>query len=88
MKEASILTNRMSAGLAVLAGLTLCLHAPLVAAQSSANGQITKTVVEKGQSQNLQLTKRAQTTYDTYILGPGDRVNIELLDLPELSGTF
>ena len=88
MKEASILTNRMSAGLSVLAGLTLCLHAPLVAAQSSANGQITKTVVEKGQSQNLQLSKRAQTTYDTYILGPGDRVNIELLDLPELSGNF
>lgn len=27
-------------------------------------------------------------TYDTYILGAGDRLEIELLDLPELSGTF
>ncbi len=26
--------------------------------------------------------------YDTYILGPGDTLQIELLDLPELSGTF
>ena len=26
--------------------------------------------------------------YDTYILGPGDSLQVELLDIPELSGTF
>ena len=30
----------------------------------------------------------AQVTYDAYILGPGDGLQIELLDLPELSGRF
>ena len=34
------------------------------------------------------MEKRANVTYDTYILGPGDGLKIELLDLPELSGTF
>ena len=32
--------------------------------------------------------ERARVNYDTYILGPGDSLQIELLDLPELSGTF
>ncbi|WP_244279684.1 polysaccharide biosynthesis/export family protein [Synechococcus sp. UW179A] len=36
----------------------------------------------------LPLEQRAQISYDTYILGPGDGLQIELLDLPELSGTF
>ena len=30
----------------------------------------------------------ARAIYDAYILGPGDRLEIELLDIPELSGTF
>ena len=40
------------------------------------------------QSQTLPLEQRAQVTYDAYILGPGDAIQIEVLDLPELSGTF
>jgi len=32
--------------------------------------------------------ERSRVTYDSYILGPGDRLLIELLDIPELSGTF
>lgn len=32
--------------------------------------------------------KRLNIRYDTYILGAGDRLQIELLDLPELSGEF
>ena len=31
---------------------------------------------------------RSRVVYDAYILGPGDSLQIELLDLPELSGTF
>ena len=42
----------------------------------------------RGQLQPFPLEQRAQVTYDAYILGPGDGLQIELLDLPELSGTF
>ena len=31
---------------------------------------------------------RSRVVYDSYILGPGDSLQIELLDIPELSGTF
>lgn len=40
----------------------------------------------KEQTQHLHREQRAQVTYDTYILGPGDSIQIEILDLPELSG--
>ena len=62
--------------LTAVAGLALVAHAPLIAAQN------------QQQVQPLPLEQRAQITYDAYILGPGDGVQIELLDLPELSGTF
>jgi len=32
--------------------------------------------------------QRSRVTYDAYILGPGDSLQVELLDIPELSGTF
>ena len=32
--------------------------------------------------------QRVKPAYDTYILGPGDGLEIELVDLPELSGLF
>jgi polysaccharide export outer membrane protein len=32
--------------------------------------------------------KRAKVSYDTYLLGPGDTLQIELLDVPEFSGTY
>ena len=44
--------------------------------------------MEQGQEQPLPLEQRAQVTYDAYILGPGDDLQIELPDLPELSGRF
>jgi polysaccharide biosynthesis/export protein len=31
---------------------------------------------------------RGKVVYDTYILGPGDTLQVELLEIPELSGTF
>jgi polysaccharide export outer membrane protein len=34
------------------------------------------------------LAERSRVVYDAYILGPGDSLQIELLDIPELSGTF
>jgi len=32
--------------------------------------------------------QRARVTYDTYLLGPGDSLQIELENIPELSGTY
>ena len=48
--------------------------------------EVEETVVE--QAQPLPIDQRSQITYDAYILGPGDGLQIELLDLPELSGRF
>ena len=75
-------------GLSALAGLAICLYAPLVAAQNLTKEQKTENIVEQGQKQPLALERRTEVTYDSYILGPGDRLEIELLDLPELSGQF
>ena len=36
----------------------------------------------------LSAGERSRDIYDSYILGPGDSLQIELLDIPELSGTF
>ena len=44
---------------------------------------------EAERSLGLQSSKqRLNVRYDTYILGAGDQLQIELLDLPELSGEF
>jgi polysaccharide export outer membrane protein len=32
--------------------------------------------------------QRSRVVYDAYILGPGDTLQVELLDIPELSGTY
>ena len=40
------------------------------------------------QSQPMPLEQRANVNYDAYILGPGDSIQIDVLDLPELSGSF
>ena len=46
-----------------------------------------KTMTVEGNTQPVPSTA-AEIIYDAYILGPGDRLWIELLDLPELSGEF
>ena len=88
MKNVLSIANRRNAGLAALTGLALCLQAHLVEAHSLIDGQRSETVVNRRQSQPLSLEQRVQASYDAYILGPGDRLYIELLDLPELSGSF
>lgn len=42
---------------------------------------------QRGQADRQPL-QRSRVVYDAYILGPGDSLQVELLDLPELSGTF
>jgi polysaccharide export outer membrane protein len=69
---------------AIASGAALALHPVMVGAQQII--EVEETSVE--QVQPLTLDQRAQVAYDTYILGPGDGLQIELLDLPELSGSF
>ena len=55
---------------------------PMLAGQSDLQ-------TETGPSSAVLNSKhRLNVRYDSYILGPGDRLRIELLDLPELSGEF
>jgi polysaccharide export outer membrane protein len=44
--------------------------------------------LQKAPAGPAEPAQRSRVVYDTYILGPGDSLQIELLDLPELSGTF
>ena len=80
--------NCRDTAISALAGLALFLQAPLVAAQNLLDGQTAEVVADKGKAQSFPLEQRTQITYDAYILGPGDGLEIELLDLPELSGFF
>ena len=64
--------------LTAVAGITCSIEAPLVRAQQA----------QQQDERPVPLEQRAQVTYDAYILGPGDGLQIELLDLPELSGRF
>ncbi len=48
--------------------------------------EVEETATE--QVQPIPLEQRSQITYDAYILGPGDALQIELLDIPELSGNY
>lgn len=43
---------------------------------------------ETSRSPSLTSEERSRVTFDAYILGPGDGLEIELLDLPALSGRF
>ena len=75
-------------GLSTLAVMALCLQTPFVAAQNLINGQNTKQAVAGEETQLIPLKQRANFIHDSYVLGPGDGLQIELLDLPELSGQF
>tara|TARA_B100000073_G_C23732375_1_gene571239 strand:+ start:428 stop:1615 length:1188 start_codon:yes stop_codon:yes gene_type:complete len=69
---------------AIASGALLMLQPVALSAQQVIEIEETTTTQEKP----LPLKKRAEISYDAYILGPGDGVQIELLDLPELSGKF
>lgn len=79
MKRTSLGKKSRWLCLAALVSVAGCFQASTVSAQSSLEGAA---------EQPLPLEQRAQINYDAYILGPGDGLQIELLDLPELSGRF
>ncbi|WP_341881960.1 polysaccharide biosynthesis/export family protein [Synechococcus sp. UW140] len=58
---------------------------PLLAGQLS--GGIALAQPAKG-SGVINIEQRRQVRYDSYVLGPGDGLQIEVIDIPELSGTY
>ena len=36
----------------------------------------------------INIEQRRQVRYDSYVLGPGDNLQIEIIDIPELSGSY
>jgi len=64
---------------------------PLLAALTASAPQLAQQAAASGpaaQRPAATAPQRAKVTYDAYILGPGDNLQVELLDIPELSGTF
>ena len=69
---------------AIASGAALTLQPVMVGAQQF--NEVEEITIE--QKQVLPMEDRSTVIYDTYILGPGDGLQIDLLDLPELSGSF
>ena len=72
--------------LSAFVGLALYGQGALAQAQSVVDPRTTDIALKQGQEDQLKTFKqRSKVNYDAYILGPGDGLQIELLDLPELS---
>ena len=50
-------------------------------------GSLSLAATPSASSTTVAAQQRHSVTHDSYILGPGDSLKIELLDIPELSGT-
>lgn len=88
MKKALTLSKPAITGLSALAVLALWLQAPLVVAKSTFDSQTNQSVVKPSKLKTHLPDSRPGKNYNSYLLGPGDGLEIELLDLPELSGIF
>ena len=75
--------------LTVLVGLLLQFdQVPQATAQGLVELQTSKIPSKSGEGNFLSLERRLKTAQNAYILGPGDSVLVELLDVPEYSGIF
>lgn len=88
MKRLLTITKHRGKSLYVLTGLALCLQSPFALAERLDNTKGPSTSEKQRKVESLTLDQRALVTYDAYILGPADSLQIEVLDLPELSGRF
>ena len=79
MRRTVAISKHRKRYLRALLGLAACVQLPI----ANAKGDTTSSV-----TQPLPLEQRANVSYGAYILGPGDGLEIELVDLPELSGQF
>ena len=71
------------AALFVSAGLFLSPSSAGASSEAAAQIKQTQTLAARSSSPTI-----LRGSYDSYILGPGDSLSIELLGIPELSGSF
>jgi polysaccharide export outer membrane protein len=69
------------------AACLICTATGLLAPVAAATQPRTPAQPQPVPSGAISPQQRSRVVYDSYILGPGDTLQIELLDLPELSGT-
>ena len=81
-------SNQKGFGLLALVGAGLLLSPLSGVAQIRFSGEKTKDAPSEFQTEVLARHHNYIHGNDTYILGPGDAVLIELLDIPEYSGIF
>ena len=81
------IAERFGIGWLTAALLTVPQLVPLAALATPPPAQATPPPANAKRS-TLVPAQRAKVTYDTYLLGPGDSLQIELENIPELSGTF
>ena len=74
--------------LSAIAVLVISLQAPIAKAQDAEGVKYRVPKIEQVQTRVLKGEKRAKANQDAYMLGPGDSIEIELLNLPDLSGIF
>jgi len=60
----------------------------LVAQLAASDLPCLAALTPKPSSPAIQPQRQLRVVYDSYILGPGDAVQVELLDVPEYSGVF
>ena len=90
MKQSDQSYKHRGLSLLALFGLGLFAQSPLASAQDLTNlhrerreSSTQRSVIQAGASQQAN-----QLSAESYILGPGDAVVVELLDVPEYSGVF
>ena len=88
MTKALINSFYKHTGLSALVGLAFFLNAHVASGQNLSSAQTTESKVGLTQGQRIPFANRTNFNYDEYILGPGDGLSVELIDLPELSGVF
>ena len=63
----------------LIMALSICSHTIALPANSQTKN-IKPTIIN--------IEQRRQVRYDSYVLGPGDSLQIEIIDIPELSGSY
>ena len=63
----------------LIMAFSICSH-PIALPANSQTKNIKPTIIN--------IEQRRQVRYDSYVLGPGDSLQIELIDIPELSGSY
>ena len=87
MSNALTTSKRSTLRLTALAGLVVCLQMSPARAQSVIEERKKDSRIKNQHTQSLPFKQRENVNYDAYILGPGDGLEIELLDVSELSET-